>query len=103
MNFCSMKKIEQINFLIILKRSLSYLSIFILLGLFYPIPSSPKSKYIISKKTQTLEKNTLKKDYQLSKISWEKLEVNNSPNKKIRWQPIDSDHYDYLGLNHLTL
>ena len=96
MNFCSMKKIEQINFLIILKRSLSYLSIFILLGLFYPIPSSPKSKYIISKKTQTLEKNTLKKDYQLSKISWEKLEVNNSPNKKIRWQPIDSDHYDYL-------
>ncbi len=95
MNTCSIKKFEQINFLIILKRVLSYSSIFILLGLFNPISRSPKNKYNISKKTKILENNTLKKDYQLSKIYWEKLEVNNS-HKKIRWQPIDSDHYDYL-------
>jgi len=92
MKFNPIKKIIEINIYIIFKRSLSYFSILILLGFFNPISGSTKSRYNFAR-TKVLEENQLKNKYQFSKISWEKIENNNSPQKKIRWEPIDSDHY----------
>ena len=95
MYYSFIKKIDQININIILKKSLSFFSLFILLGFFNPISGSTKSRYS-SPKIKLLEENNHKKEYQLSKVSWEKLEDKNTPKKKIRWQPIDNDHYDLI-------
>ena len=92
MNLNSIKKIGQINKYIIEKRFLLYFSILILLVFFSPISGSTKSRYNLPN-AKELKKNKLKKNYKLSNITWEKLEDNNFPKNKIRWESIDSDHY----------